>query len=111
MAEHQLLTSHFGTEGLQGLRVYQSPNGIDQWEYNNTVLLVPNGTRPKDNYVGHHPGMLLQPGPDGTEQCLVFYFTQQRTLSVIQLAELELGADGKVFCNRNKYAPAAQPGK
>jgi hypothetical protein len=95
----------------QGLRVYKSPNGIDQWEYNTTVLDGTDGTRPMDDRVGHHPGMVLQSAPDGTEQCLMFYFTQRRTRTFIQLAELELGADGKLFCNRNKYAPATQPGK
>jgi len=87
-----------------GLRVYQSPDGLNQWEYNNTVLADTVGIRPKDNIRGHHPGMVLQKGPDGTEQCLMFYFTHQGLQTVIQLAELELGADGKVFCNRNKYA-------
>jgi hypothetical protein len=52
-----------------------------------------------------------QEAPDGAEQCLLFYFTQQHNLTVIQLAELELGADGKAFCNRNKYVPSTQPGK
>jgi hypothetical protein len=93
--------------GNKGLRVYQSPNGIDHWEYNNTVLAAADGTRPKDNNVGHHPGIVVQPGPGGSEQCLLFYFTHQGNRTVIQLAELELGGDGKVFCNRNKYAPAA----
>jgi len=87
-----------------GLRVYKSPDGLDGWEYNNTVLADTTGIRPKDNIRGHHPGMVLQKGPDGAEQCLMFYFTHQGLKTVIQLAELELGADGKVFCNRNKYA-------
>jgi predicted GH43/DUF377 family glycosyl hydrolase len=95
----------------KGLRIYKSPNGLDQWEYNTTVLAGTEGLRPKDGSVGHHPGMVLQTAPDGTEQCLMFYFTQQRTLTWIQLAELEMGADGKVFCNRNKYASAVQPAK
>jgi hypothetical protein len=81
---------------------------IDHWEYNNTVLAAADGVRPRDNGVGHHPGMVLQSAPDGTEQCLLFYFTQQGTHTAIQLAELELGADGKAFCNRNKYAPPAR---
>jgi hypothetical protein len=95
----------------KGLRIYKSPNGLDQWEYNTTVLAGTEGLRPKDGSVGHHPGMVLQTAPDGTEQCLMFYFTQQRTLTWIQLAELEMGEDGKVFCNRNKYASAVQPAK
>jgi hypothetical protein len=95
----------------KGLRVYKSPNGIDQWQLNNTVLSAADGARTKDNNVGHHPGMVLQPGPNGEEQCLLFYFTHQGNQTVMQLAELELGPDGKVFCNRNKYAPATQPAK
>jgi len=95
----------------KGLRIYKSPNGLDQWEYNNTILGGTEGTRPKDNSVGHHPGMVLQSAPDGTEQCLIFYFTQQRNLTWIQLAQLELGTDGKVFCDRNRYVHATQPGK
>jgi hypothetical protein len=61
------------------------------------------GTRPKDDNIGHHPGIVLQKARDGTEQCLLFYFTHQDRHTVIQIAELELGADGKAFCNRNKY--------
>jgi len=87
----------------KGLRIYKSPNGIDQWEYNNTVLQAPDGTRTSDSNVGHHPGIVVQTARDGTEQCLLFYFTHQGRQTVMQLAELELGADGKAFCNRNKY--------
>jgi len=90
----------------RGLRIYKSPNGIDQWEYNTTVLAESDGTRPKDDNEGHHPGIVLQSAPDGTEQCLIFYFTHQGNQTVMQLAELELGAEGKVICNRNKYAPS-----
>jgi predicted GH43/DUF377 family glycosyl hydrolase len=88
--------------GDKGLRIYKSANGIDQWEYNSTVLAAPDGTRPKDNNVGHHPGIVVQSTPDGREQCLLFYFTHQDRQTVMQLAELQLDADGKVFCNRNK---------
>jgi len=87
-----------------GLRIYKSPNGIDHWEYNNTILDVADGIRPSDNNVGHHPGIVVQSTRDGGEQCLLFYFTHQERRTVMQLAELELGADGKAFCNRNKYA-------
>ena len=92
----------------KGLRIYKSPNGIDQWEYNNTVLASADGTRPKDDNVGHHPAIVLQTSPEGVEQCLIFYFTHQGRQTVIQLAELKLAVDGKVTCNRNKY-PAAGP--
>ena len=63
-----------------------------------------DGIRPSDNNVGHHPGIVVQSTRDGGEQCLLFYFTHQERRTVMQLAELELGADGKAFCNRNKYA-------
>ena len=87
----------------KGLRIYKSPNGIDQWEYNNTVLQTADGLRPDDNNVGHHPGIVIQATRAGTDQCLLFYFTHQGRQTVMQLAELELGTDGKAFCNRNKY--------
>jgi predicted GH43/DUF377 family glycosyl hydrolase len=83
--------------GDKGLRIYKSATGIDQWEYNSTVLAAKDGSRPKDNNVGHHPGIVVQ-----STQCLLFYFTHQERQTVMQLAELELGADGKVFCNRNR---------
>jgi hypothetical protein len=93
----------------KGLRVYKSANGIDNWEYNNTVLAGTDGTRPRDNSVGLHPGIVLQQTPAGDTQCLVYYFTQQGRPTVMQLAELELGPDGKMVCNRNKFAPATRP--
>jgi len=67
------------------------------------VLSAGDGTRPKDNNVGHHPGIVVQSTRDGRAQCLLFYFTHQDRQTVMQIAELELGTDGKVFCNRNKY--------
>ena len=91
--------------GNGGLRIYQSANGIDGWTENNVVLTSATpGIRPEDDNVGHHPGIVVQTLEDGTEQCLLYYFTHQGNLSVMQVAELELGADGKVTCNRNKYA-------
>ena len=92
--------------GDKGLRIYKSVNGIDGWELNNTVLGAADGTRLNDNNVGHHPAVVVQSARDGSEQCLIYYFTHQGRQTVIQVAELELGGDGKVFCNRNKYSPA-----
>ncbi len=92
--------------GNKGLRVYKSETGIDNFVLNNTVLAAADGTRPKDNNVGHHPGIVVQAGADGQEQCVLFYFTHQGNQTVMQIAELELGADGKVTCDRNKYAKA-----
>jgi len=93
--------------GDKGLRIYKSPTGIDQFTLNNTVLAAKDGTRPKDNNVGHHPGIVLQGGPNNDDQCVLFYFTHQSNQTVMQVAELELDKDGKVVCNRNKYAAAA----
>jgi predicted GH43/DUF377 family glycosyl hydrolase len=87
----------------KGLRIYKSPDGIDHWQYVSTVLGNADGVRPFDQGVGHHPGIVVQ-GPPGDEQCLIFYFTQRGRRSAIQLAQLELTADGTVTCNRNKYA-------
>ena len=94
----------------KGLRIYKSENGIDGWQYGSTVLGAADGTRPSDQGVGHHPGIVLQGGPAGNERCLIFYFTQQARQSVIELAELELAPDGTLKCNRNKYAsPTTAP--
>jgi hypothetical protein len=87
----------------RGLRIYRSDNGIDGWKLNNTVLAAADGKRPKDNAVGHHPGIVVQELRPGEEQCVIYYFTHQGLRSVIQVAELELDAEGKVVCNRNKY--------
>jgi hypothetical protein len=45
------------------------------------------------------------------DQCLLFHFTQHGRPSVMQIAELTLGADRKVVCERNKYASVPQPSK
>jgi hypothetical protein len=93
--------------GNNALRVYKSDTGTGEFVYNNTILAGRDGTRPKDNNVGKHPGIVVQNKPDGQEQCVLFYFTHQGNQTVIQVAELELGPDGKVFCNRNQYAKPA----
>lgn len=91
--------------GNRGLRTFKSANGIDGWEVNNAVLTGTDGIRPKDNIVAHHPGIIVQ-GSGANEQCIVYYFTHQGNRTVMQVAELELGADGKVTVDRNKYAGA-----
>jgi hypothetical protein len=88
----------------RSLRVYRSETGTGNFVFNATVLGAADGTRPWDNAVGHHPGIVMQGGPDGEDQCVIFYFTQRGRPSMIQVAELEIGADGKVVCTRNKYA-------
>jgi predicted GH43/DUF377 family glycosyl hydrolase len=96
----------------KGLKIYRSATGTGNWEYNNTVLAAKDGKRPMDDSQGFHPDILMQ-----GDQCLLFYFTQFGKKTVMQMAELELGADGKMTCNRDKYlattppatAPAATP--
>jgi len=87
-----------------GLRIYKSSNGISQWGYITTILSGTDGVRPPDDNVGHHPDILLQEAADGSEQCLLFYFTHQGNQTVIQLAEIEMGSNGVPYCDRNKYA-------
>ncbi len=87
----------------KGLRIYQSPNGTDGWVLNATVLSKKDGRRTLDNSAGYHPGIVVQ-----GDQCVLFYFTEYPDHhTYIQVTELQLGADGKVFCDRNKYAPAS----
>src|SRR5204863_7017744 len=90
----------------RGLRIYESDNGIGGWRYVSTVLAAggEEGTRPGDRGQGHHPGIVVERDAHGEEQCLLFYFTHQGRQSLIQLAQLELAADGTVKCDRNKYA-------
>jgi predicted GH43/DUF377 family glycosyl hydrolase len=91
----------------RGLRIYTSENGIDGFTYVTTILDRADGTREHDNAVGHHPGIVIQ-GEGDKEQCLVYYFTEFNRHAYMQVAELEIGADGKVFCTRNKYAAGAK---
>jgi hypothetical protein len=89
----------------RGLRIYKSEDGIGGWRYVSTILGPDDeGTRSDDKGQGHHPGIVIQRGADGQEQCLVFYFTHRGRRSVIQLAELELAPDGTIKCDRNKHA-------
>ena len=66
-----------GADGKGVLRLYQSETGTNNFVYNNTVLGVADGTRPWDNAVGHHPGIVMQGGAEGEDQCVLFYFTQR----------------------------------
>jgi hypothetical protein len=96
--------------GGKGLRVYTSENGIDGYKFVTTILGGRDGKRPHDGVVGHHPGIVIQ-GPPDHQQCLVYYFTEANRHAYMQIAELEMGADGKLICDRNKFAPATQPVK
>jgi hypothetical protein len=104
-----LMTDRTGRPG--GLRIYRSDSGLKDWKLNTTILDQPDGRRPLDNAIGHHPAILMQKDASQNDQCLLFYFTQHGRTSVLQMAELTLGADGKVVCERNKYAPATQSSK
>lgn len=88
----------------RGLRLYTSANGVDHFKYVTTILNHPDGTRDKDNAVGHHPGVVVQ-WVGNRQQCLIYYFTEFHRHAYMQLAELEMSADGKVSCNRNQFAP------
>ncbi len=91
----------------KSLRIYKSENGLDGWQFAADIL-NDTGTRPSDQGMGHHPGIVIQPTADG-EQCVVFYFTHQGKRTVMQVAEVEMSANGKLTCNRNKYAPTTAP--
>jgi hypothetical protein len=91
----------------RGLRIYTSENGIDNFKYVTTILDQCDGTRDQDNAVGHHPGVVVQ-WVGNRQQCLIYYFTEFNRHEFMQLAELEMSVDGKVFCNRNKFAPPAK---
>jgi len=87
----------------QGLDVWRSATGTGGWEFNTTLLADRDGVRPIDNQVGHHPWIVMQ-GEPGNEQLILFYFTHAGNRTVMQLAEVTLGEDGKLACDRNRYA-------
>ncbi len=87
-----------------GLRVYHSVVGLGNWKYNTTILATP-GKRTKDGVQGGHPYVLEQ-----GDHPVVFYhvhFANGRE-TVLQAAELDMDAAGKVICNRDKYAAATE---
>lgn len=98
-----------------GLRVHTSVDGRSGWQFN-TVILDQPGTRPLDDAAGSHPFVLVQGG-----RALIFYFVHYRPVdpvyadrrTVIQLAELGVGPDGRLTCNRSFHpaAPPASPAK
>jgi hypothetical protein len=93
----------------RGLDVWRSENGLSDWSLN-TILLQGDveGKRNLDQGVGHHPWILLQAPASGQyepgqEQLVLFYFTHRGRETFIQMAEITLGDDGKLVCDRNKY--------
>jgi lysophospholipase L1-like esterase len=83
-----------------GLRIYGSADGLGNWRYNTTILATP-GKRTKDGVQGGHPFVLEQ-----GDHPIVFYhvhFAKGRE-TVLQAAELDMDAGGKVTCDRDKYA-------
>lgn len=93
-----------------GLDAWRSENGLSDWSLN-TILLPGNviGRRHLDQGAGHHPWVLLQSPASGQcepgkEQLVLFYFTHEGKKTYMQMAEITLGDDGKLVCDRNKYA-------
>jgi len=93
----------------RGLDAWRSDTGLSDWSLN-TVLLTGSdaGTRPLDRGAGHHPWIIVQdpasgPSESGREQLVLFYFTHQGRNTYMQMAEITLGPDGKLLCDRNQY--------
>lgn len=87
-------------DAWSGLRIYRSENGVDGWKYQTTVLKSP-GKRLMDGVKGGHPGILVQ-----GERTFVFYHVHysRGTKTVLQVAELEIDKEGKITCDRDRYA-------
>ena len=101
-------------DNYTGLDVFRSVDAT-HWEYNNTILDKP-GIRPDDIDQGRHADVRIVDG-----KAYIFYFTHPGRVyphqgdedpddnrwryrrSSLQVAELEY-QDGKITCNRNKYA-------
>ena len=93
----------------RGLDAWRSEDGLSNWNLN-SVLLKGDvaGQRQLDQGVGHHPWVLLQNPVDGEsqpgqEQLVLFYFTHAGKQTYMQMAEITMGEDGKLACDRNKY--------
>lgn len=102
------------TDDWQGLGVYVSVNGIS-YERNGTILNEP-GRRRDDGIRGSHAGVAVvgdrafvfyhvhpdrQPNDEKWETTNTHTYKYKR--SSLQIAELEV-VDGKLTCNRDKYA-------
>lgn len=107
------------SDGYVGLDVFRSTDAT-HWEFNNTILNTP-GVRLDDIDQGRHADVKVVNG-----KMYIFYFTHPGRVypnekdedpdknrwryrrSSLQVAELEL-KDGKMICNRNKYAVMQPP--
>lgn len=94
----------------RGLDAWRSEDGLSDWSLN-TILLTPDeeGRRQLDHGAGHHPWIILQspatgPAEAGHEQLVLFYFTHDGNKTLMQMAEITLGDDGRLKCDRNQYA-------
>lgn len=89
-----------------GLRIYRSADGVGGWQHHGTVLQEP-GVREKDGVQGGHPFVLVQ-----GDKAVVFYHVHHARgrETVLQCAELEMGADGRIVCDRDKHRVAAAAG-
>jgi hypothetical protein len=98
-----------------GLDAWRSAEGLTEWSSNAVLLSAKDeGTRTLDGGIGHHPWILLQspadgPAAPGSEQLVLFYFTHEGVKSVMQMGEITLGDDGKLVCDRNKFAQRDEP--
>lgn len=96
----------------RGLDAWRSQDGLSDWRLN-TVLLKGDvtGKRHLDQGPGHHPWVLLQPPASGQcepgqEQLVLFYFTHDSKKTLMQMAEITMGSDGRLLCDRNQYSHA-----
>ena len=93
----------------RGLDAWRSDNGLSGWSRNTVLLLdTETGRRKLDHGFGHHPWIVLQSPASGkpelgSEQLILFYFTHDGQKTYMQMAEITLGSDGKLLCDRNKY--------
>ena len=100
----------------RALDAWRSQTGLSDW-VQNTLLLDQNsaGLRSLDRGTGHHPWIVLQDPASGraapdNEQLVLFYFAHDGNKTYMQMAEITLGDDGKLVCDRNRYAPSAPAG-
>jgi predicted small secreted protein len=94
----------------RALDAWRSKDGLSDWTLNALLLgRDTQGTRRLDLRVGHHPWIVLQdpasgPAMPDNKQLALFYFAGEGKESYMQMAEITLGDDGKLVCDRNKYA-------